>query len=45
MLFVDDVAIASDGKIYFSDASQRHAYGSDIIEVFDAPTFGTFDGL
>jgi sugar lactone lactonase YvrE len=35
MLFVDDVSIASDGKIYFSDASQRHAYGSDIIEVFE----------
>ncbi|MBT5518170.1 MAG: SMP-30/gluconolactonase/LRE family protein [Rhodobiaceae bacterium] len=35
MIFVDDLAIASDGKIYFSDASQRHAYGSDIIEVFE----------
>ena len=35
MLFVDDLAIARDGKIYFSDASQRHAYGSDIIEVFE----------
>lgn len=35
MLFVDDLAIAKDGKIYFSDASQRHAYGADIIEIFE----------
>lgn len=35
MLFVDDLAIASDGKIYFSDASARYEYGEDIIEVFE----------
>ena len=35
MLFVDDLAIASDGKIYFSDASARHSYGADILEVFE----------
>ena len=35
MIFVDDLAIASDGKIYFSDASARHAYGADILEVFE----------
>lgn len=35
MKFVDDLAIASDGKIYFSDASARHEYGVDIMEVFE----------
>ena len=35
MLFVDDLAIASDGKIYFSDATARYEYGADIIEVFE----------
>lgn len=35
MKFVDDLAIASDGKIYFSDASARHEYGHDIVEVFE----------
>ncbi|MGC6535273.1 MAG: SMP-30/gluconolactonase/LRE family protein [Parvibaculales bacterium] len=35
MLFVDDLAIASDGKIFFSDASARHEYGHDIMEVFE----------
>ena len=27
--FVDDLDIASDGKIYFSDASSKYGYGSD----------------
>lgn len=35
MKFVDDLAIASDGKIYFSDASARHGYGHDILELFE----------
>ncbi len=35
MIFVDDLAIASDGKIYFSDATRRHEYGHDILEVFE----------
>jgi sugar lactone lactonase YvrE len=35
MLFVDDLAIARDGKIYFSDASARYAYGSDMLELFE----------
>ena len=34
MKFVDDLAIASDGKIYFSDASALFEYGHDILEVF-----------
>ena len=32
MIFVDDLAIARDGMIYFSDASTRHAYGSDCLK-------------
>ncbi|MCH1542566.1 MAG: SMP-30/gluconolactonase/LRE family protein [Alphaproteobacteria bacterium] len=35
MIFVDDLAIADDGKIYFSDASRRYEYGHDIAEVFE----------
>lgn len=35
MLFVDDLAIASDGKIYFSDASARYEYGRDMMELFE----------
>ena len=35
MKFVDDLAIASDGKIYFSDASARYGYGHDLMEVFE----------
>lgn len=35
MLFVDDLAIASDGKIYFSDASARYEYGHDMMELFE----------
>lgn len=35
MLFVDDLAIASDGKIYFSDASARYEYGADQMELFE----------
>ncbi|MEL0072643.1 MAG: SMP-30/gluconolactonase/LRE family protein [Rhodobiaceae bacterium] len=35
MIFVDDVAIADDGKIYFSDASQNYSYGHEIIEIFE----------
>lgn len=35
MKFVDDLAIASDGKIYFSDASAQYEYGHDILEVFE----------
>lgn len=35
MKFVDDLAIAKDGKIYFSDASARYEYGHDILEVFE----------
>jgi len=35
MIFVDDLAIADDGKIYFSDASQRYSYGNEILELFE----------
>lgn len=35
MIFVDDVAIDRDGIIYFSDATQRYAYGHDLIELFE----------
>lgn len=35
MIFVDDLAIASDGKIYFSDASTRHTYGGDIADLLE----------
>jgi sugar lactone lactonase YvrE len=35
MIFVDDVAIGSDGVIYFSDASQNHTIGTDILEIFE----------
>jgi sugar lactone lactonase YvrE len=35
MIFVDDLAIADDGKIYFSDATRRYEYGHDIAEVFE----------
>ena len=33
--FVDDLDIASDGKIFFSDASSKHGYGSDRLELFE----------
>ena len=33
--FVDDLDIASDGKIYFSDASSKYGYGSDRLELFE----------
>ena len=33
--FVDDLDIASDGKIYFSDASYKHGYGDDRMEIFE----------
>ena len=33
--FVDDLDIASDGKIYFSDASYKHGYGDDRLEIFE----------
>jgi len=33
--FVDDLDIANDGKIYFSDASGKYGYGSDRLELFE----------
>tara|TARA_Y100000996_G_scaffold167593_1_gene130238 strand:+ start:1488 stop:2552 length:1065 start_codon:yes stop_codon:yes gene_type:complete len=33
--FVDDLDIASDGKIYFSDASSKYGYGSDRLELLE----------
>ena len=33
--FVDDLDIASDGKVYFSDASSKYGYGSDRMELFE----------
>ena len=33
--FVDDLDIATDGKIYFSDASSKYGYGSDRLELFE----------
>ena len=35
LLFVDDVAIADDGKIYFSDASAKYRMGEEIVEAFE----------
>ena len=35
MIFVDDLAIADDGKIYFSDASQHFRLGEEILELFE----------
>ncbi|MEG9861736.1 MAG: SMP-30/gluconolactonase/LRE family protein [Parvularculales bacterium] len=35
MIFVDDLAIAGDGKIYFSDATTRYHYGEEILEAFE----------
>ena len=35
MIFVDDLAIADDGKIYFSDASQHFRFGEHIGEFFE----------
>jgi sugar lactone lactonase YvrE len=40
MIFVDDLAIARDGMIYFSDASQRHAYGHDLLEIYEGRPTG-----
>ena len=31
--FVDDLDIASDGKIYFSDASSKYGYGLSLIHI------------
>ncbi|NDG47111.1 MAG: SMP-30/gluconolactonase/LRE family protein, partial [Flavobacteriia bacterium] len=33
--FVDDLDIASDGKIYFSDASSKYGYGNDRLELLE----------
>ena len=33
--FVDDLDIANDGKIYFSDASSKYGYGNDRLELFE----------
>ena len=38
--FVDDLDIASDGKIYFSDASSKYGYGSDRLELFEHSSNG-----
>ncbi len=35
MIFVDDLAIADDGKIYFSDASAHWGYDSVLLEIFE----------
>ena len=35
LIFVDDVAIADDGKIYFSDASAKYKMGAEIVEAFE----------
>ena len=40
MIFVDDLAIARDGMIYFSDASTRHAYGADLLEIYEGRPTG-----
>lgn len=36
MLFVDDLAIGADGRIWFSDASQLYAMGTELDEIFDS---------
>jgi len=33
--FVDDLAIAADGRIYFSDASSRFGYGEHLFDVLE----------
>lgn len=38
--FVDDLAIGSDGRIWFSDASQLFPYGNDSLELFTASPSG-----
>jgi len=35
MLFVDDLAIAGDGKIYFTDASTHWGYHDNLLEAFE----------
>ena len=35
MIFVDDLAIATDGRIFFSDASQHFRYGEETMELFE----------
>ena len=40
MIFVDDLAIGRDGMIYFSDASTRHAYGTDLLEIYEGRPTG-----
>ena len=40
MIFVDDLTIARDGTIYFSDASQRHGYGYDLLEIYEGRPSG-----
>ncbi len=36
MLFVDDLAIGPDGRIWFSDASQLYPMGTEMDEIFDS---------
>jgi sugar lactone lactonase YvrE len=40
MIFVDDLAIAPDGRIWFSDASQLYPFGNDMLEMFAAQPSG-----
>ncbi len=40
MLFVDDLDIADDGTIWFSDASARHGYKDNILDFFDGRPSG-----
>ena len=35
MIFVDDLAIAKDGRIFFSDASQHFRLGEETLELFE----------
>ena len=40
--FVDDLDIASDGKIYFSDASSKYGYGNDRLELLEHSANGDY---
>ena len=40
MIFVDDLAVAPDGRIWFSDASQLYPFGNDMLELFAAQPSG-----
>ncbi len=38
--FADDLDIATDGTVWFSDASMRHGYGDDVLDLLEARPTG-----